>query len=125
MRIVTQTMEHARLWILLLGICCAAWIILSGSAPGWAAVQSESDPDYGAAEARKASKQAEHWITAEHSTFEVLQQDFASGPEVTKACLSCHNEAGEQVQNTIHWTWICPADPNEIMGKNGLTMNNF
>jgi hypothetical protein len=67
----------------------------------------------------------EHWITADHSAFETLNQDFSSGPEVTEACLSCHNEAAEQVHETIHWSWICPADPNKIMGKNGLTMNNF
>ncbi|MEW8195640.1 MAG: hypothetical protein AB2793_18150, partial [Candidatus Thiodiazotropha sp.] len=29
--------------------------------------------------------------TADHSSFEVLQQRFKSGMELTKACLSCHN----------------------------------
>jgi hypothetical protein len=65
------------------------------------------------------------WSTVDHSKLEALQQDFDSGPEVTEACLSCHNEAAKQVQQTIHWTWICPADPQGVMGKNGLTMNNF
>jgi len=65
------------------------------------------------------------WTTVDHSKLEALQEDFDSGPEVTEACLSCHNQAAEQVQQTIHWTWICPADPQGVMGKNGLTLNNF
>ena len=44
-------------------------------------------------------------LTADHTKFEVLQQEFKSGPEVTKACLSCHTEAAKQVQSSIHWTW--------------------
>lgn len=43
--------------------------------------------------------------TADHSRFDELKQPFASGPEVTKACLKCHTEAGKQVQHSIHWTW--------------------
>ncbi len=43
--------------------------------------------------------------TADHSKFKELQQAFASGPEVTKACLNCHNMAGHQVMKSIHWTW--------------------
>lgn len=43
--------------------------------------------------------------TADHSQYEILQQPFASGPEVTKACLSCHTNAAQQIHGTIHWTW--------------------
>ncbi len=43
--------------------------------------------------------------TADHSKFEQLQGPFASGPEVTKACLSCHTEAGFQMRQTLHWHW--------------------
>ena len=43
--------------------------------------------------------------TADHSKFEILQQNFESGPEVTKACLSCHTEAATQVHDSIHWKW--------------------
>lgn len=43
--------------------------------------------------------------TADHSRFEALQGPFNSGPEVTKACLSCHTEAAKQLQQTLHWTW--------------------
>ena len=48
--------------------------------------------------------------TADHGKFKELQKPFASGPEVTKACLSCHTEAAKQVQKTKHWTWEY-ADP--------------
>lgn len=43
--------------------------------------------------------------TADHSKFEALNGPFASGPDVTKACLSCHTEASKQVHKSIHWTW--------------------
>ena len=43
--------------------------------------------------------------TADHSTFEILKKPFASGPEVTEACLTCHTEAAKQVMSSIHWTW--------------------
>jgi len=28
-----------------------------------------------------------------------------AGPEVTKACLTCHTEAASQMHKSIHWTW--------------------
>lgn len=63
--------------------------------------------------------------TADHSTFEQLQQNFASGPEVTKACLSCHTEASKQLHKTTHWTW---AFENKVtgqkLGKKNV-INNF
>lgn len=74
---------------------------------------------------QRDSSEPGHWITADHSKFAPLQKDFRSGAEVTAACLSCHNQAGAQVRETIHWTWICPADSSGKMGKNGLTLNNF
>jgi hypothetical protein len=32
--------------------------------------------------------------SADHVEFKVLKKRFTSGPEVTKACLSCHTEKG-------------------------------
>ena len=76
--------------------------------------------------AKQAVEKQERWITADHSKFEVLKAGFKSGPEVTKACLSCHTEASAQLHKTIHWTWL---DPNTIettkLGKGGLSVNNF
>ena len=64
--------------------------------------------------------------TADHSKFKELQQEFKSGPEVTRACLTCHTEAARQIQKTIHWTWIVPdAKPGVKMGKGGNVVNNF
>ncbi|WP_320172520.1 tetrathionate reductase family octaheme c-type cytochrome [Maridesulfovibrio sp.] len=76
--------------------------------------------------ARQAMKGKELWITADHSKFDALKQPFASGPEVTKACLTCHTEAGHQFHKTIHWTWLDPRAEKELkVGKGGLVVNNF
>ena len=47
----------------------------------------------------------EEGSTADHSKYEVLKGPFNSGPEVTKACLGCHTEAGKHFMQSIHWTW--------------------
>ncbi|WP_415714330.1 tetrathionate reductase family octaheme c-type cytochrome [Maridesulfovibrio sp.] len=76
--------------------------------------------------ARQATKGKELWITADHSKFDALKQPFKSGPEVTKACLTCHTEAGHQFHKTIHWTWLDPKAEKELkVGKGGLVVNNF
>lgn len=63
--------------------------------------------------------------TADHSQFKVLQKDFKNGPEVTKACLSCHNKAGKQIQKNIHWTWTYHnKKTGQLLGKEHL-INNF
>ncbi|MCU0561807.1 MAG: hypothetical protein MUD16_16660 [Desulfobacterales bacterium] len=76
--------------------------------------------------AQQATREAKRWITSDHSKHEALKQPFASGPEVTKACLSCHTEAAAQIHKSIHWTWVDPASPKDKpMGKGALTVNNF
>ncbi len=62
--------------------------------------------------------------TADHTKFEILQQDFATGPEVTAACLSCHTEAAQQVMHTTHWTWEYVNAEGELLGKRHV-INNF
>ncbi len=59
--------------------------------------------------------------TADHSKFKELQGPFASGPEVTQACIGCHNEAAKQVHKSIHWTWELD-NPNtgQRLGKKHL-----
>ena len=56
--------------------------------------------------------------------------EFKTGPEVTKACLSCHEAAGQQMLRTAHWKW--ESEPVEIEGREGLfttgkkkSINNF
>jgi octaheme c-type cytochrome (tetrathionate reductase family) len=70
-------------------------------------------------------KQPVKWSTADHSKFEVLNQNFEKGPDITKACLSCHSEAEEQLHKTIHWTWQSPYDDTGDTGKAGYSVNNF
>jgi octaheme c-type cytochrome (tetrathionate reductase family) len=63
--------------------------------------------------------------TADHSKFKELQGPFKSGSEVTKACLSCHTEAGKQVMGTRHWTWeYTNPDTGQKLGKKTM-LNSF
>lgn len=63
--------------------------------------------------------------TADHSKFKELQQAFASGPEVTRACLSCHTEAAKQIHLTKHWNWeFLNPDNKQRLGKKNI-LNNF
>ncbi|MGB0960363.1 MAG: tetrathionate reductase family octaheme c-type cytochrome [Halocynthiibacter sp.] len=55
--------------------------------------------------------------TADHSKFEILQKEFTSGPEVTKACLSCHTEADDQVMHSIHYQWDYESELGQVLGK--------
>ena len=63
--------------------------------------------------------------TADHKQFESLDRKFASGPEVTKACLECHTEAARQIHKTQHWTWEFEnPDTGQKLGKKNV-VNNF
>jgi octaheme c-type cytochrome (tetrathionate reductase family) len=63
--------------------------------------------------------------TADHGRFKELQQPFASGPEVTRACLGCHTEAARQIHRTRHWTWETQhPQTGQKLGKKTL-VNNF
>ncbi len=63
--------------------------------------------------------------TADHRKFKELQRNFASGPEVTRACLSCHTEAGKHVMKSIHWTWEYTSPKSgQQLGKKHL-VNTF
>ena len=90
------------------------------------AAQTDEELAPGRKMAQQAIKKRQLWITADHSKHKVLQQEFTSGPEVTKACLSCHSEAASQFHKTIHWTWLDPATvESKKLGKCGLSINNF
>ncbi|MDO8930860.1 MAG: tetrathionate reductase family octaheme c-type cytochrome [Rhodocyclaceae bacterium] len=63
--------------------------------------------------------------TADHAKFKELQQNFKSGPEVTRACLSCHTEAAKQIHKTKHWTWeFLNPENGQRLGKKNV-INNF
>lgn len=59
-----------------------------------------------------------------HSRFKVLQQDFRSGPEVTRACLGCHKESATQIHKTQHWKWEYVNPAGQVLGKRHV-VNNF
>jgi octaheme c-type cytochrome (tetrathionate reductase family) len=61
----------------------------------------------------------------DHSAFPQLEGPFASAPEVTAACLTCHAETGEEVMGTTHWTWEYEsAATGETLGKRNV-INNY
>jgi octaheme c-type cytochrome (tetrathionate reductase family) len=63
--------------------------------------------------------------TTDHSRLKELQGPFTSGPEVTRACLECHNKAGHQFTKNKHWTWLYTnPDTGQQLGK-GVLINNF
>lgn len=63
--------------------------------------------------------------TADHGKFKELQKTFKSGPEVTRACLACHNDAASQVMHTKHWTWeAVDHKTGRTLGKKNV-INNF
>ncbi|MBF0427046.1 MAG: tetrathionate reductase family octaheme c-type cytochrome [Magnetococcales bacterium] len=60
--------------------------------------------------------------TARHDKLQELNGPFASGQEVTRACLHCHTEAAAQVQKTTHWTWqYTPKGGGRTYGKQNVT----
>ena len=70
-------------------------------------------------------KAAKAQSTADHAKFKELQGPFASGPEVTKACLGCHTEAAKQLHKTTHWTWEFYNElTQQKLGKKTI-VNNF
>lgn len=63
--------------------------------------------------------------TADHSRFEVLKKKFRKSRDITKACLSCHNEGAKQVHKTKHWTWdFTNPDTGQKLGPKNV-INNF
>lgn len=60
----------------------------------------------------------------------LMQGPYETGPEVTAACLECHEDAGDQVIHTAHWKW--ESEPVKMEGREGLIttgkkniVNNF
>ena len=66
-------------------------------------------------------------VTADHSKYKVLQGPFkdGDGSAVTRACVSCHLKAAQQVMATKHWRWRPEAKGLEGYGKATHLVNNF
>lgn len=63
--------------------------------------------------------------TTDHTKLKELKGPFNSGPEVTRACLGCHNKAGHQFKKNKHWTWsYTHPKTGQKLGKSVL-INNF
>ena len=73
-----------------------------------AATEKSGDEAPGRTMAKQAVKREKRWITSDHTKHEVLKQEFNSGEEVTKACLSCHSEASAQFHKTTNPQLIDP-----------------
>ncbi len=66
-------------------------------------------------------------VTAEASDHSFIEGPLKTGPEVTKVCLECHEDAASNIMMTSHWTW---SSEQKIDGKTvqrGKTnaINNF
>jgi octaheme c-type cytochrome (tetrathionate reductase family) len=74
---------------------------------------------------RRMLQNVESDSTTDHAELEELQGPFTNGREVTKACLSCHNKAGKQFMNSVHWKWEYEhPETGQTLGKKTL-INNF
>ncbi|MBF0383552.1 MAG: tetrathionate reductase family octaheme c-type cytochrome [Magnetococcales bacterium] len=64
--------------------------------------------------------------TADHSRFKILKQEFESGSELTKACLTCHNLAAKQVHGSTHWNWeFTNKKTDQLLGKKHVLNNTL
>ena len=111
----------SRSWQLIGVSCLMAGITFGAQAtPAAVGVQPGAAANPAALSAPAISKS-----TTDHSQLEALKGPFKSGPEVTKACLSCHNTAGHQVMKSIHWTWEATSPTTgKKLGKQ-YAANNF
>ncbi len=58
-----------------------------------------------------------------HSVFATDHSKYIKGPfnspqDVTKECLTCHEQSAKEIMKTTHWTWETP--PVEVPDHNGL-----
>ncbi len=73
----------------------------------------------------RLGKKEDDKSTTDHAKLKELQGPFNSGPEVTEACLKCHNKAGDQFVKNKHWTWSYHnPETGQQLGKRYL-VNNF
>jgi len=83
------------------------------------------------------SRLAGYWLAAmllvggsafaavDHS--QIVKGPFKTGPDVTKACLQCHQQQANDFMKTVHWTWSSrqkTADGEVTLGKINA-VNNF
>jgi octaheme c-type cytochrome (tetrathionate reductase family) len=97
----------------------AVWVL------AWSGAALAAEPPMAGMAAETTAEKPVPSSTADHSKFKELQGPFKTGPDVTKACLSCHTEAAKQLHKTKHWTWdYINTQTNQHLGKNKV-INNF
>lgn len=57
----------------------------------------------------------------DHSQFTELNRNFTSPEDVTKTCLTCHINAGQEIMASSHWLWS--KDTANYPGKEGETIS--
>ncbi|MDA3918687.1 MAG: tetrathionate reductase family octaheme c-type cytochrome [Deltaproteobacteria bacterium] len=103
-----------------------ATALLCSFQPAFASTPIDGNEAPGRKMAKQAVKGNARWTTTDHSQHKVLQQDFKTGEEITKACISCHSSVETQFHTTIHWTWRAKGEKSNITyGKAGDSVNTF
>ncbi|MFM8322476.1 MAG: tetrathionate reductase family octaheme c-type cytochrome [Chloroflexota bacterium] len=61
---------------------------------------------------------------------DIVKGEFATGQDVTRACLECHPDSAKQLMKTTHWTW--ESEPETVPWRDGQVtigkinqINNF
>lgn len=90
-------------------------------------VELQSPPRSGVDDPRSAMPRP--GAPVDHATFfrDHERDGFTSGPDVTRACLQCHEQAAHEFMQTAHWTWAGDHVQREqpvAIGKKNL-INNF
>ncbi len=88
---------YSLIGLLLIGV---AWANQPGEVELGISEYSQTDQKHALSITKKESSS-----TTDHTQLEELQGPFSTGPEVTRACLECHNTAGHQFKKNKHWTW--------------------
>ncbi len=110
---------------LLAGLALALWAAVPVRAAEGEGAAAESHAAAAPAVVTGQKSGALEGGTADHTKFKILEGPFADGSEVTKACLTCHTEAGAHVMKSIHWTWdYTNPKTGQKLGKKNV-INNF
>lgn len=61
---------------------------------------------------------------------DLMDGTYETGPDVTRACLECHEDAAHEMTKSVHWTW--ESEPVQLEGRDELVtigkknqINNF
>lgn len=60
----------------------------------------------------------------------LINGEFSSGSDVTRTCLTCHEDAGDEMLHTSHWTWLSEPQWDATRGETvqvgkANSINNF